>query len=149
MDGMTNNTVSCSMCGYEYNPDNHGSCASCPLKSGCQLSCCPQCGYETVDPRKSTLSRWLSRLFSAGNDDPKGSRETSLANIAPGCLAEVIGFDDLTPLQRKAHLQAYGLSPGHTVKVLQHKPVTVVGVDHLELALENELAQKILVTERK
>lgn len=44
-------------------------------------------------------------------------------------------------------LQAYGLIPGYWVRVQQHSPVTVIQIDHLELALENELARQVLIEE--
>jgi Fe2+ transport system protein FeoA len=37
--------------------------------------------------------------------------------------------------------------PGSWVSIIQQSPVTVVKVDHLELALEHDLAQKIQVEE--
>jgi Fe2+ transport system protein FeoA len=37
--------------------------------------------------------------------------------------------------------------PGNWVSIIQQSPVTVVKIDHLELALEHDLAQKIEVEE--
>ena len=51
------------------------------------------------------------------------------------------------PKERLNHLRAYGLVPGHCVRVLQHSPVTVVQVEHTELALEGDLARQIEVGE--
>lgn len=56
-----------------------------------------------------------------------------------------MGFAEGFPPDRRAHLQAYGLVPDYTAKVLQQAPVTIVKIDHTELALENELAALILV----
>jgi len=143
---MTDKFTTCTMCGHRYNPDDYPSCQECPLQAGCHLSCCPLCGYEMIDPDKSRLARWFSRLFSTpvGNGNPP--REPTLAHAPPGCRARVKRFAQTTPPQRKAHLQAYGVVPGHTVHVLQHKPVTVIEIDHLELALENELAETVFVS---
>lgn len=59
----------------------------------------------------------------------------------------IAGFtEDLTPT-RKAQLQAYGLVPGYWVEVLQHSPVTVVKIEHSELAMENGLASQVLVVD--
>jgi Fe2+ transport system protein FeoA len=44
-------------------------------------------------------------------------------------------------------LQAYGLIPGDWVYVVQQKPVTVVQIEHLELALEGDLARQVEVAE--
>jgi Fe2+ transport system protein FeoA len=42
-------------------------------------------------------------------------------------------------------LQAYGLAPGHCVRILQHSPVTIVQIEHTELALEGGLARQVEV----
>jgi Fe2+ transport system protein FeoA len=42
-------------------------------------------------------------------------------------------------------MQAYGLAPGRLVEILQQDPVTVVRADHTELALEDDLARKVLI----
>ena len=56
-------SITCSMCGHHFNPAEHIACAACPLQGGCQLVCCPACGYEMVDPSRSGLARlvkgWL------------------------------------------------------------------------------------------
>jgi Fe2+ transport system protein FeoA len=49
------------------------------------------------------------------------------------------------PRERRAHLQAYGLVPGHCVRILQHSPVTIVQIEHMELALEGGLARQVQV----
>jgi Fe2+ transport system protein FeoA len=46
---------------------------------------------------------------------------------------------------RRQQLQAYGLSPGHCVHVLQHSPVTIIQAGHTELAMEADLAETIMV----
>lgn len=57
----------------------------------------------------------------------------------------MIGFAEGFPPDRRAYLQAYGLVPDYTARVLQQAPVTILKIDHTELALENELAALILV----
>jgi Fe2+ transport system protein FeoA len=69
----------------------------------------------------------------------------TLADVIPGEGARLIGFAPEFPPERWAHLQAYGLVPGRFVRVLQHNPVTVVQVEHCEIALEGELASQIRV----
>lgn len=50
----------CGFCGRTFEPDEgQPTCASCPLKGGCQLVRCPHCGYENpVTPA------WLTRVRS-------------------------------------------------------------------------------------
>jgi hypothetical protein len=55
--------LDCPMCGYNFDPAGQNACAACPLQPGCQLVCCPQCGYELVDINQSRLARAVSRLF--------------------------------------------------------------------------------------
>jgi Fe2+ transport system protein FeoA len=72
---------------------------------------------------------------------------TNLAGIRPGRQAKILGFSANLPPDRLAHLLAYGLLPGRQVQVLQHTPVTVVQIEHFELALERALAREIRVEE--
>jgi Fe2+ transport system protein FeoA len=81
----------------------------------------------------------------AHQDCSKYASQCTLADIPPGKQAKISNFCDGISKDRAAHLLAYGLSPGYTVKVLQHVPVTVVRVEHTELAMELDLACEILV----
>lgn len=143
----TKKMIKCTMCGHRFNPDDHIPCEGCPVQSGCQLVCCPSCGYETVDPEESKVVQLVSRLFSSRRRPNPGRGEETLANVLPGCRAKVIGYSQSVPRKRKTRLQAYGLVPGHEVQVVQHSPVTVVQIEHMELALEGELASQISVEE--
>jgi Fe2+ transport system protein FeoA len=69
-----------------------------------------------------------------------------LADVPPGYCARVGGFESSLSPEQLTHLKAYGLVPGHWVRVLQHSPVTVVQIEHTELALEGDLARQIRVT---
>ena len=72
-------------------------------------------------------------------------RHASLADVPAGCKARILGFTRSIPAERMSNFQAYGLVPGHQVRVLQHSPVTVVEIEHTELALERQLAQEIQI----
>ena len=69
----------------------------------------------------------------------------TLADILPGKQAEVASFLIELSDERQAHLRAYGLSPGSIIQVKQHQPVTVIQVDHTELAMEAALARQVAV----
>ena len=60
---MKTNEIICSMCGTHFDPAKNTACSTCPLQPGCQVVCCPACGFETVDPSRSRLARLASRLF--------------------------------------------------------------------------------------
>lgn len=72
--------------------------------------------------------------------------ECTLVDVPPGCTMRVKGFLPGLAPERRAHLQAYGLSPGYWVQVIQHSPVTVVRIEHTELALEAGLARQVQVS---
>ncbi len=72
---------------------------------------------------------------------------STLADLPAGCRAKVLGFTQFLPPERLSHFQAFGLVPGHKVRVLQHSPVTIVQIEHTELALERDLAREIQITE--
>jgi hypothetical protein len=50
----------CGFCGRTFaEDDGQPTCASCPIKGGCQLVRCPHCGYENPLP-----PAWLTRVRS-------------------------------------------------------------------------------------
>jgi Fe2+ transport system protein FeoA len=149
---MKDNLITCSMCGFSFDPCQHATCQGCPVQKGCQLISCPNCGYETVNPQQSSLVRWitgLKRHFFKQHGFTKPLPSTiSLTDVSPGSQAHIMGFDPRMPINQRIRLQAYGLTPGQTVRVHQHTPVTILQIEHLELALEYELAQAVLVDQQ-
>jgi hypothetical protein len=59
----TTATLTCTMCGHTFDPSGHAACGACPLQRGCQLVCCPACGFEMVNPDRSALARLAARFF--------------------------------------------------------------------------------------
>jgi Fe2+ transport system protein FeoA len=140
--------IKCGLCGLEYDPAQNRMCASCPLQSGCEMACCPACGYQAVNVQRSVLARLAGSLFSPstqGATRPAKRVELTLVDIPAGGQARVAGFLEGLPLERRSQLQAYGLTPNEMVHVLQHSPVTVIQIDQTELALEGGLASQIKV----
>ena len=154
--------ITCSMCGHRFVPAAHGACQSCPLNSGCTLTCCPNCGYENVDIQQSSLARLASRLFRRlhlsphpsplpphPSPLPKGEGVMHpiyrLSEVQPGRRTRVVDFLPGLPADRRAQLQAYGLTPGYSIQVVQHSPVTIIQIDQTELALEPSLAYQVQV----
>jgi Fe2+ transport system protein FeoA len=151
---MKAHIFSCPMCGHQFNATDHQLCLSCPLHKGCDMVCCPKCGYSTIGTRQSKLARLATGLLGLGTaikhkNAHKNIENTglsiSLADVPPGSRAKVVGFSGDFPIERRTFLQAYGLNPNYPIDVLQHSPVTVIRVDYTELALERELAQGIQV----
>ena len=131
--------LTCPLCGHRFDAAGHAACKSCPVQSGCELVCCPECGYQMVNPGKSLFGRLALALFKASR--PTGGAQSlagegfTLADVPPGWQAKVVGFADGVSPDRRARLQAYGLIPDYWVRVVQHSPVTVVRLDNTELAL--------------
>jgi hypothetical protein len=92
---------------------------------------------------KITRSSWMTQSVSTPG---KTSGPATLIDIRPGQRAQLRGFAPGLSAERFAHLQAYGLTPGRWIRVLQHAPVTVIQVEHCEIALEADLARLVEVS---
>ena len=79
------------------------------------------------------------------NDEPDITTGQRLTGLSAGSKARILGFSPDISSDRKAQLQAYGVIPGNSLWVRQHKPVTVIQIDHTELAFETELADSIFL----
>ena len=53
--------VRCGLCGHDFDPDGKGCRPACPLARGCQVVCCPACGYSF--PRETGLAAKLRALL--------------------------------------------------------------------------------------
>lgn len=169
MDGLMADTVVCPVCGYRYESSPAGACGKCPLHPDCAMACCPACGHATINPHKSRLVRWLQRRLrpsGKGLTAPAGlitiddlyleptiaeaapeAGKLTLDQAAPGSVLQVLGFSSALSVQHRLRLQAFGLEPGRRLRIIQQRPVTIVLIDHLELAVEKVLAQRVLVAQ--
>ncbi len=61
----------CPLCGYRFDESKLTCPAACQLAAlqGCHLVCCPNCGYQMVDERKSGLARLLRRVLKTPERD--------------------------------------------------------------------------------
>jgi Fe2+ transport system protein FeoA len=101
----------------------------------------------TIFGQQLTLSR--NRFFlqvgkAAGKPVP-APYPPNLAGAPRGSQVQVIGFSQKISPERRNQLAAYGLTPGAKVLVIQQSPVTVIQIDHIELALEGDLAQFVQI----
>lgn len=151
IESTAKHQITCPMCGNRFDPSEHTGCDGCPFGSGCMLACCPACGYESPDPKSSTLVGLGSRIRSfarfgrrpgAVDAQAVDDHTVALSEVPPGCTVTVERLDDLSE-SRREQLQAYGLSPGRTVDVVQQSPVTVIRVEHIDLAFEHSIARGI------
>ena len=72
----------------------------------------------------------------------------TLRDVPSGEQVTLLGYEALTP-DLQQYLQAYGLLPGRTIRVLAQRPVTIVQVEQTELAFEPQIARRILVSVKK
>ncbi len=68
----------------------------------------------------------------------------TLLDVPPGGQARVVELNGM-PARQRENLQAYGLTPGCWVSVIQHAPVTVIQIENTELAMEADLAGLVAV----
>lgn len=108
--------------------------------------CCPHCGHVTVDTERSRLVQLATTLVHGKREvRNRVSTDPTLADVAPGESVVVQGYCPGIAVAAREQLEAYGLTAGRQVVVLQRAPVTVIRVDHTELALEAELAGAVLI----
>jgi Fe2+ transport system protein FeoA len=157
-------SIQCGMCGEHFDPAVNPGCAGCPVNDGCLLACCPACGYSMPNPARSRLVRLAARIADAVGSRGRARRVLSvtgrrsrsradvttaanaptLADAAPGTSVRVRGIG-AGAVEWREHLQAYGISRGREITVVQQSPVTVVRVDHVDLAFETRIAREIAV----
>jgi Fe2+ transport system protein FeoA len=149
---------SCPLCGHRFDPAAHLACQTCPLHAGCHLVCCPACGHTTVDQGQSRIVRWITALLdrstarqrdqvAAGQGTERAHpAECALADVPLDQRARVVDMGALPVIQRE-QLHGYGILPGCVLRVVQRTPVTVVQIEHTELALETAIARAMRVDE--
>lgn len=54
--------MTCALCGYQFDTAALACYGKCPLAAGCNVVCCPNCGYQTVDESRSGTVNLLLKL---------------------------------------------------------------------------------------
>jgi hypothetical protein len=70
---------------------------------------------------------------------------TTLDRVEPGLTVELQGFAESLDGAFRDQLLAYGVQPQQRIRVLQQSPMTVIVCDHVELALEGQVARMMEV----
>lgn len=91
--------------------------------------------------RTRTLGRTLRRLMTRTTTSVATAAHT-LADAAPNQLVRIQTLKELAPEQCD-RLQAYGVQPGQVVRVREQHPITIIQVEHLELAMEPTIARAV------
>ncbi len=68
MGGLAMELIACTMCGHRFDPSASVACQACPFQSGCQLTRCPACGFEMVNPERSILARLARRWLTPSQE---------------------------------------------------------------------------------
>ena len=139
---MAERYLICPLCGFEFQAEDAVCAHGCPMRSHCALVRCPACDYEFAErPRRSS---WLGRLFAASEPDEEEGRceATSVDQLEAGQTASVLSLSG-----DRNRLAVFGLVPGTEITLLQRRPACVVQVGETELALDREIARRILVRE--
>ena len=149
-----NQEATCPLCGLAFSRQDALCHHGCPLATTCHLVACPGCGYEfPARPRQAQLDAdadvprrrpsLLDRLFHLGRPrrelDPQAP---SVRDLARGARARVL---HLAGERSRDTLAVFGLVPGAELELLQKTPAFVVRVGETELALESDVAARILV----
>ena len=137
--------TTCALCGYEFDAAQLTCHASCVFNERCAIICCPNCGYQVPDSRRSVLAeglrRWLNRR---SGPVPPLEQVCKLTELHPGQCGQVIRIDSESH-DRVEKLHVLGLSPASFVRLEQKRPAFVVRVGFTELSLERDIADQIMV----
>ncbi len=136
---MAERYLICPLCGFEFEPEDALCAHGCPLRSHCALVRCPGCDYEFAEgPRPAT---WLRRLLGRPPaPEPAPCEALSVDRLPAGQTARVLSLGG-----SRNRLAVFGLVPGTEITLLQRRPACVVQVGETELALDREIARRILV----
>lgn len=141
---MSTRYLLCPFCGFEFEKVDTLCRHGCPMNVVCNLVRCPSCDYEFPDKRDK--HSWMQRLLKKGAPGEAGLTEDVLPikRLKQGEQANVVCLAGAsTSLQNT--LAVFGLIPGSDVTLVQRYPSCVVRIGETELALDSEIAQKIMV----
>jgi Fe2+ transport system protein FeoA len=135
--------MQCPLCGFIFDETEMSCHASCAFNKGCAIICCPNCGYQVTDESKSRLARLARRVFDRRSNVEVG--ETPLCQLSalhPGQVGRVVTLQSST---RQEQLNVFGLIPGAQVTLQQKHPAYVIRVGFTELAIDREIADRVVV----
>jgi Fe2+ transport system protein FeoA len=147
--------ATCPLCGLAFDRADALCHHGCPIAERCNLVACPGCGYEFPDRQRKPQAAGegeprstrplLDRLFQIARPQRALDPQTpSVRDLARGARARVL---HLAGERSRDALAVFGVVPGAELELLQRSPAFVVRVGETELALEAEVAARILVAE--
>ena len=143
MSGAPVTESTCPLCGLVFARGDALCHHGCPMADLCHLTRCPGCGYEFPD-RPQGNRGLLSRLvrLGRGRKTVPAPDSPSVRDLAAGARARVL---HLAGERSRDALAVFGLVPGAELELLQTAPAYVLRVGETELALDGEVAGRILV----
>ncbi|MEZ4670555.1 MAG: FeoA family protein [Anaerolineae bacterium] len=119
--------------------------SSCVFNESCGIVCCPNCGYQLPDERKTRVASALRRWFTRRQEQNEiESPVRPLSTLRPGQTAKIVSIDS-TSQSRLERLQLLGLMPDAHITLEQKRPAYVLSVGFTQLSLDTDIAQDILV----
>lgn len=140
----------CPLCGLVFVKSDALCHHGCPLAATCDLTQCPGCGYEFPDRPMGYGTQpggrgKLERLFDIvrrRRPQRLGPTTPSVCDLETGARAKVL---QLAGDRARDALAVFGLVPGADFELVQRSPAFVLRVGETELALDAEVAGRILV----
>jgi Fe2+ transport system protein FeoA len=135
----------CPLCGYEFEPEAMSCHSSCAFNDACAIICCPNCGYQMPDERRSRLAGALRRMLARKQNQPGSDEKVRpLSMMQPGQSGKVVTIQSAHD-GRIERLHILGLTDGAAITLEQKRPTFVLRAGFTELSLEREIADEILV----
>ena len=137
--------MQCPLCGCEFDQIAMSCHSSCVFNESCGIICCPNCGYQLPDERKSRLAETVRRFLAR-----RRAEAETLAPVRPLSMMKPQQTGKVVAIQSDNHtrverLNVLGLVPDALIMVEQKRPTFVIRVGFTELSVEREIADDILV----
>lgn len=141
---MSTRYLVCPFCGFEFEKVDTLCRHGCPMNVVCHLVRCPSCEYEF--PERMEQQSWIRRLKQRRSPGEVGMAANVLPvkSLKKGEQANVVCLASASSSLRNT-LAVFGLIPGSEITLIQRYPSCVVRIGETELALDSDIARKIMV----
>lgn len=135
----------CPLCGFEFEPTAMSCHASCAFNDSCGIICCPNCGYQIADERKSRMADALRRFIARRRGEDNTTQPIRpLSTMQAGQSGKVVAINSDNHL-RIERLHVLGLVTDALITLEQKRPTYVLRVGFTELSIDHEIATNIMV----
>ncbi len=135
----------CPLCGYEFEASALSCHTSCAFNDSCGIICCPNCGYQIPDERKSRMANALRRFIASKRGEDKTLEPIRpVSDMQPGQSGKVVAINSVNHT-RIERLHVLGLITNAIITLEQKRPTYVLRVGFTELSIDREIASNIMV----